>query len=102
MSSRSISVSLWMVIFILFSMSLFPLSGPVTGSVNGSANGMDFLIPPAFAQGAKADSGPAPSAFLPSDSFEFAPVLEGTRVTHDYVIQNKGTAPLNIHRVKTG
>ncbi|MCP4681347.1 MAG: DUF1573 domain-containing protein [Desulfobacterales bacterium] len=43
-----------------------------------------------------------PSAFLPADKYEFEPVLEGTETLHDYIIQNKGTAPLKIERVKTG
>jgi len=42
-----------------------------------------------------------PVAFLPSDSHEFEPVLHGTIVTHDYIIQNRGTAPLEIKKVKT-
>ncbi len=44
----------------------------------------------------------ASSAFVPSGKFEFEPVVEGAKVTHDFVIQNKGTGPLNIERVKTG
>lgn len=44
----------------------------------------------------------APSAVVPSGKFEFEPVVDGTKVTHDFVIQNKGTGPLNIEKVKTG
>jgi hypothetical protein len=44
----------------------------------------------------------SPSAFVPESSFTFAPVTDGTEVTHGFVIQNKGTAPLNIESVKTG
>jgi len=44
----------------------------------------------------------APSVFLPEHSFEFAPVVAGTAVTHDFIIQNKGTAPLTIDKVRTG
>jgi len=29
-------------------------------------------------------------------------VLEGSMVVHDFVIQNKGNATLNVDRVKTG
>jgi hypothetical protein len=43
-----------------------------------------------------------PSVFFPQTQHEFAPVLEGTKVVHDFVIQNKGTETLNIERVRTG
>ena len=43
-----------------------------------------------------------PCAFLPTDSYEFASVVDGTMITHDFVIQNKGDAPLKILKIKTG
>jgi hypothetical protein len=43
-----------------------------------------------------------PAVFLPETSFEFAPVLDGTKVVHDFIIQNKGTAELKVEQVKTG
>lgn len=43
-----------------------------------------------------------PAAVLPTHSYQFEPVLEGFEVRHDFVIQNKGSAPLFISRVKTG
>lgn len=43
-----------------------------------------------------------PKAVLPEVAFQFEPVLDGTQITHELVLQNKGTAPLAIHRVKTG
>ena len=42
-----------------------------------------------------------PSAWLKDVVFEFSPVLEGRKVIHDFIIQNKGTAPLEIQNVKT-
>lgn len=42
-----------------------------------------------------------PLAHLPAVRYEFAPVIEGQEVTHDFVIQNKGSAPLEIQKVKT-
>ena len=45
---------------------------------------------------------PYPSAFFPETSYEFSAVLDGAKVVHDYVIQNKGTATLKVERVKTG
>jgi hypothetical protein len=43
----------------------------------------------------------SPSALVVKDVFEFNPVLEGTEVMHDFIIQNKGSAPLEIQNVKT-
>jgi hypothetical protein len=42
-----------------------------------------------------------PIAHLPALRYEFEPVLEGSQVTHDFVVQNKGSAPLEIQKVKT-
>ena len=42
-----------------------------------------------------------PLAHLPALRYEFAPVIEGRKVTHDFVVQNKGSAPLEIQKVKT-
>jgi outer membrane protein OmpA-like peptidoglycan-associated protein len=44
----------------------------------------------------------APAAVLPARGYEFEPVPDGVEVRHDFVLQNKGTAPLIISRVKTG
>ncbi|MCD4805853.1 MAG: DUF1573 domain-containing protein [Desulfobacterales bacterium] len=43
-----------------------------------------------------------PSAYLPVDNYEFDTVVEGNEIDHQFIIQNKGTAPLNIEKVKTG
>ena len=43
-----------------------------------------------------------PKIFLPETRFEFSPVLEGTKIVHDFAVQNKGSAVLKIERVKTG
>jgi hypothetical protein len=42
-----------------------------------------------------------PSAYLPAARYEFPPVVEGQEVSHNFVIQNKGAAPLEVQRVKT-
>jgi hypothetical protein len=42
------------------------------------------------------------SVFFPESQYEFSPVLDGTEVVHDFVIQNKGNATLTVDRVKTG
>ncbi len=44
----------------------------------------------------------SPSVFVPESRFEFAPVLDGTEITHDFIVQNKGTAPLAVEKVRTG
>ncbi|MCP4353971.1 MAG: DUF1573 domain-containing protein [Desulfobacterales bacterium] len=49
-----------------------------------------------------AGNAAVPSAFVPGISFEHPTVAEGVEITHDFVIQNKGTAPLNIKKVRTG
>ena len=42
-----------------------------------------------------------PFAFVSVDSYDFSPVVDGVEITHDFIIQNKGTAPLKIEKVKT-
>lgn len=44
----------------------------------------------------------SPTAFLPETQYAFSPVLEGTEVLHDFILQNKGTAPLEVKKVRTG
>lgn len=44
----------------------------------------------------------SPSAFVPESRYVFTPVLDGTEITHDFIIQNKGSAVLNIEKVRTG
>ena len=43
-----------------------------------------------------------PSVAVPETRYKFGPVLEGTEITHDFIVQNKGTAPLKIEKVRTG
>ncbi len=43
-----------------------------------------------------------PSVLVPDSRYNFSPVLDGTEITHDFVIQNKGDAPLAIEKVRTG
>ena len=44
----------------------------------------------------------SPLAFLPENRYEFSTILEGEVITHDFIIQNKGIAPLKIEEVKSG
>ncbi|MBN2420591.1 MAG: hypothetical protein JXL81_14465 [Deltaproteobacteria bacterium] len=43
-----------------------------------------------------------PIAFLLEPQYKFDSVIEGTDVVHDFIIQNKGTADLNIIKVDSG
>lgn len=60
------------------------------GFAVGSAAALDQPVPA------------APRAVLSEMQYTFNPVIDGTVVTHDFVIRNQGTGPLNIPRVKTG
>jgi hypothetical protein len=42
-----------------------------------------------------------PVAHLPALRYEFAPVMEGEKVVHDFVVQNRGSATLEIQKVRT-
>ncbi|MBW2192436.1 MAG: hypothetical protein JRF27_01470 [Deltaproteobacteria bacterium] len=44
----------------------------------------------------------SPSAFLPEQRHIFASVVEGSQITHGFVLRNNGSAPLKIEKVKTG
>ena len=44
----------------------------------------------------------APSAVLPEPIHEFGQVVEGTVITHDFFLQNKGTVPLIIKKIDAG
>lgn len=51
---------------------------------------------------AENDTGAVPIASLPETTHVFEPVLEGTQVTHDFILHNKGSAPLEIGKIRTG
>ena len=44
----------------------------------------------------------APKAVVIEPDFEFKPVPEGTKITHDFIIKNEGTETLEITQVKPG
>ncbi len=52
--------------------------------------------------GASKQTLPSPAAFVPESRYTFPTVIDGTKVTHDFIIKNKGDAPLAIEKVKTG
>ncbi len=41
-----------------------------------------------------------PSVFFPSTSYKFDQVLEGAKIEHAFVVENRGKAPLRIGRVR--
>ncbi|NJL60376.1 MAG: DUF1573 domain-containing protein [Desulfobacteraceae bacterium] len=43
-----------------------------------------------------------PVAVIPEEKYEFKAVAEGVEIVHDFVIQNKGTADLEILAVRPG
>ncbi|WDN90379.1 hypothetical protein BuS5_03350 [Desulfosarcina sp. BuS5] len=43
-----------------------------------------------------------PDSFFPEESFDFGKVVDGTQITHDFKVLNRGNAPLVVKRVKTG
>lgn len=60
-----------------------------------------FLCGPAGYADQSTDT-PEPAAFLPQAHYQFEPVVEGTKVVHDFVLQNQGTAPLEIIKLSSG
>ena len=44
----------------------------------------------------------APIAHFPISHYHFESVVDGTDIVYDFVVQNKGSAPLNIKDVRTG
>jgi hypothetical protein len=65
-----------------------------------------WLLPAGWLPGAGAagdSSGDAqPTAVFLETRYTFAPVPEGNDVVHDFTLQNRGAAPLEVQRVKTG
>lgn len=54
--------------------------------------------PTGTAAGSAALKGP--KAVFPVLKYEFEPVLEGVKVTHDFIIENHGDAPLVIKNIR--
>ncbi len=60
-----------------------------------------FLLPD-LGRTADTDQRSGPKAYLPENIYEFAPIMEGLEVVHEFVVRNKGDEPLNILKVKSG
>ena len=61
-----------------------------------------FVLIPFSVFGQSIDAPGAPSLYVPEPSFQFESVVSGQDVKHDYIVQNQGTAELEITSVKTG
>jgi hypothetical protein len=48
----------------------------------------------------KSSLNSAPEAVFAQTQFEFAPVFEGAEIKHDFVVENRGEAPLIINKIK--
>jgi hypothetical protein len=44
----------------------------------------------------------SPVIFVPQSHYEFPGVIDGMQVSHEFTVENKGTAPLIIQKVETG
>ena len=55
----------------------------------------------AVPQTEKADNT-APQVFILKKRFTFPSTMDGAKVLHEFIVQNKGDAPLKITKVKTG
>ena len=61
-----------------------------------------LFLSPVSAKGADTSALPSPVAVAPVHGHEFGSVVEGAKIKHDFVIENKGTAPLLIEKVRPG
>lgn len=52
--------------------------------------------------GAADQSSQQPEAVMNESTFEFQPVVEGIQVVHDFIIHNRGDAPLKILKIQSG
>jgi len=59
------------------------------------------LVSPVFCMAADAPIN-GPSAFISDGVFEFLPVVEGSEVVHQFILLNRGDAPLEILDIKSG
>ena len=97
MRMKSMGVIIVVSVLLLFTVGLFAAQDD---SDQTAASGSGQTA--ASESGQASASEKVASAFLPVTNWEFNPVVDGKAVMHDFVIQNKGNAPLKISKVKTG
>lgn len=51
--------------------------------------------------GYSAEAGAAPGLYIEKDVYDFGTILEGTIITHDFIIENRGNEPLLIPNVRS-
>ena len=61
-----------------------------------------LLLPLTGLSEEKTGPAPAPSAHVPNPTYTFEKIVEGKEVVHDFIVKNKGTATLDIIKVKPG
>jgi len=60
-----------------------------------------FVLIPGVVLAQNTETPGAPAIHVPEPAFQFDTVVSGQDVSHDYLLQNRGKAPLKISRVKT-
>jgi hypothetical protein len=60
------------------------------------------LVLPVAVYSQQKPQGDMPAAAVVEPRYDFGTVPDGTEVVHDFIVQNKGTAPLVIDQIKTG
>jgi hypothetical protein len=61
-----------------------------------------FFVSSAYATDSVSENAKTPSAMIGEKDFRFDPVVDGSTVTHDYLVKNMGESTLEISQVKTG
>jgi len=67
----------------------------------GLHGGTALAEEPARATAASGAAAAQPDAFFPQPNYRFDAVLEGAVVMHDFVLHNRGGAPLSVDKVET-
>ena len=57
---------------------------------------------PMAAPGMDEGSEKVPVAAVQEFKYRFPAVVDGTEVLHDFIVKNKGDAPLDIQKIRTG
>jgi hypothetical protein len=75
---------------------------PTPADPNQPAIPKESATPPPAVKKSPAVATNPPVAHFPEQVYTFQPVVEGSEVTHEFVILNKGLSELQIENVKTG
>ena len=76
---------------------------PSQPAVSATPTANQKVAPPTVPETqAKNAADTAPEAFVPQKHHTFPSTMDGAKVLHDFIIQNKGDAPLKITKVRTG